>query len=181
MSRFALIKDTTDSPELEALYQDIIDSGFGTEVPINWFTAQGSRPDLLEGTWKLVKNILVEGALPAIVKQMIAMTISLQNNCRYCSITHTHALEAMGVPKAVIDTCATDPDLSQIPQPHRAILQFALKAAREPNALTDDDFRVLRENDLNDGEIMEVAMMAAFMNFINTWADVSGVTVDGAG
>lgn len=46
MSRFALIKDTTNSPELEALYQEIVSSRFGTEVPLNWFTAQGSRPDL---------------------------------------------------------------------------------------------------------------------------------------
>ncbi len=114
MSRFALIKDTTNSPELEALYQEIVSSRFGTEVPLNWFTAQGSHPDL-----------------------------------------------------------------SQIPQPHRAILQCALKAAREPNALTDEDFCQLRANDLNDDEIMEVAMMAAFMNFINTWVDVSDVMVDG--
>ncbi|ETX02831.1 MAG: hypothetical protein ETSY1_02140 [Candidatus Entotheonella factor] len=179
MSRFALIKDTSDSPKLEDLYQDIINNGFGSEVPINWFTAQGGRPDLLEGTWGLVKSILIEGTLPATVKQMIAMTISMQNNCRYCSVTHTHALEAMGVPKTVIDTCATDPDLSQIPQLHRAILQFALKAAREPNAISDEDIRALKAHDLKDGEIMEVAMMAAFMNFINTWADVSGITVDG--
>lgn len=179
MSRFALIKDTTDAPKLETLYQEITNSGFGTEVPINWFTAQGSRPDLLEGTWTLVQRILLEGRLPAVVKQMIATTVSMQNNCRYCSVTHTRPLEAMGVPKAVIDTCTTDLDLSQVPQPHRAILQFALKAAREPNAMTDDDFCRLRENDLNDGEILEVAMMAAFMNFINTWADVSGIMVDG--
>ena len=83
------------------------------------------------------------------------------------------------MPKEVIDTCAMDPHLSQIPQPHRAILQFALKAAREPSAITDEDYQTLRENDLNEEEIMEVAMMAAFMNFINTWADVSGVVVDG--
>jgi uncharacterized peroxidase-related enzyme len=133
----------------------------------------------LEGTWELVKRILIEGQLPATVKQMIAMTISMQNNCRYCSVTHTHALETMGVPKEVIDTCATDPSLSQLPELHRAILRCALKAAREPNAITDADYQTLRENGLRDAEIMEVAMMAAFMNFINTWADVSGIAVDG--
>ena len=85
----------------------------------------------------------------------------------------------MGVPKAVIDTCATDPNLSELPELHRAILQFALKTAREPNTITDADYQALRENDLSESEIMEVAMMAAFMNFINTWADVSGIAVDG--
>ncbi len=179
MSRFACITDSTDRPELHDLYQEIIGQGFGAETPINWFTAQGARPDILEGTWGLVKRILVEGQLPATVKQMIAMTISMQNNCRYCSVTHTHALESMGVPKDVIETCATDPTLSQLPELHRVILRFALKAAREPNAITDTDYQTLRDNNLSDAEIMEVAMMAAFMNFINTWADVSGIAVDG--
>ena len=31
---------------------------------------------------------------------------------------------------------------------------------------------------MNNGEIKEAAMIAAFANFINTWAGVSGVLID---
>ena len=45
--------------------------------------------------------------------------------------------------------------------------------------MTDDNFQTLREFGLNDAEIMEVAMMAAAENFLNTWARVSRIAIDG--
>ena len=165
---------------MQPLLAEIISCGFGQgSTPINWFTSQTQRPDLLRSTWELVKGVLVEGQLPPTVKQMIAMTVSMQNNCRYCTVTHTGALESMGVSPEIIENCATDPDFSLVPLAQRAILKFALKAAREPNDVTDEDIACLRQNGLNDPEIMEVVMMAAFTNFINTWADVAGIALDG--
>jgi uncharacterized peroxidase-related enzyme len=110
---------------------------------------------------------------------MISMTIALQNNCRYCVVAHSFALEAMGVPKEVIESCASDPELSLVPPPQRAIIKFGLKAARDPKSMNDEDFQSLRDYGLSQGEIMEVVMMAAFTNFINFWADVSGIPVEG--
>ncbi len=110
---------------------------------------------------------------------MIGMTIAMQNDCRYCKVAHTNALEAMGVPTEVIQSCASDPKLTHVPPPQRAILQFALKTARNPKSVTDDDFQTLRNQGLSDGEIMEVIMMAASTNFIDLWADMSRIQVDG--
>ena len=42
MSRFKQILDTSDNPELEALYHDMVQSGFGTTVLINWLTSQST-------------------------------------------------------------------------------------------------------------------------------------------
>jgi uncharacterized peroxidase-related enzyme len=178
MSRFDQIKEPRNHPDLEALYQEIIDNGFGKDVPVNWFTAQSERPDILATTWGFVKGILLQGMLPPTVKQMISLIVSMYNNCRYCTVAHTKALEAMGVPTEVIDSVTTDLNLAEVPPPQRAILQFALKAAQAPESVTDDDYHALREHGLNNGEIMEVAMMAAFTNFINAWAEVSGIPVD---
>ena len=121
----------------------------------------------------------MNGKLPATIKQMIAMAISHQNDCRYCAITHTGVLEKLGVPEEVVRSCVEDPDLTEVPEPHRAILKFALKANRDPNSLTDEDFTTLSEKGLSREEIMEVIMMAGFTKFINTWADASAITVDG--
>lgn len=32
-------------------------------------------------------------------------------------VSHTYALEAMGVPQSVIQNCASDPDLAEVPPP----------------------------------------------------------------
>ncbi len=41
-----------------------------------------------------------------------------------------------------------------------------------------DDVKILRPYSMSNGEIKEAAMIAAFANFINTWAGVSGVLID---
>ncbi|HEX2574387.1 MAG TPA: peroxidase-related enzyme [Polyangia bacterium] len=181
MSRFKLVQQPAD-PKVRALYDEILEYGFGDEVPINWFTAQATRPDILEATWNLLKAILVEGRLPPSLKQMIAMTISEHNACRYCTVVHTSALETLGVPDEVIEQSVADPELAEIPATHRAIVRFALKCASAPGTVTDADYEMLRQGGLTEEEILEVVMMAAFTNFINTWAEASGVELDrGAG
>ena len=181
MPRFKQIKHP-DDPELKALYKAAMEGGLvGTEegVPNNFVTSQSERPDILAATLVFADKIVMQGLLPPTVKQMIAMTIAMQNNCRYCTRLHTSALEGMGVSHEVIQSCASDPDLAELPPSQRAILKLALKTSRDPLAVTDDDFQTLREFGLNDAEIMEVAMMAAAENFLNTWARVSQISLDG--
>ena len=176
--RFRRVMDASDNRELTAVYEDIVAKGFGTDVPSNWFTSQGERPDLLAANWDFAQKLMMTGQLPATVKQMIIVMISTHNDCPYCRVAHTQGLEAMGVPEQVVDCLTTDLNLAKVPPPQRGILEFALKVAREPREVTDDDFRLLRDQGLNDGEIMEAAMIAAYTNFINTWAQVSGIPID---
>jgi AhpD family alkylhydroperoxidase len=106
MSRFELVKDASGNPELESLYKEIVEYGWAKPdgVPVNWITSQASRPDILAATWAFTKGTLAHGQLPPTVKQMIAMVIAMQNDCRYCEVAHTNALEAMGVPQDVIQS-----------------------------------------------------------------------------
>ena len=126
----------------------------------------------------LVKGVVMEGVVPSTVKEMILMAIAMQNDCQYCSVVHTNALEAMGVPTEVIQSCASDPELAQVPPPQRAMIKLGLKTARDPKSVTDEDFQTLRDYGLSDGEIMEVTMLAACGSFLDTWAHVSGIQVD---
>ena len=71
-----------------------------------------------------------------------------------------------------------NPDEAQISELHKIILKFAVRTAKDPNAVKEEDFQKLREHGLSDEEIMEVIMMAAFTNFINIWADAAGIDVD---
>jgi uncharacterized peroxidase-related enzyme len=181
MSHFKQIKNPGDNLELQALYQEMIEAGVqGSEegVPLNLFTSQAERPDILQAGWAFFKGILLGGQLPPTLKQMISMTIALQNNCRYCVVAHSFALEALGVSKEVIESCASDPELSLVPPPQRAFIKFGLKAARDPKSMSDEDFQTLRDYGLSDGEIMEVIMVVACATFTDFWADISGLPVD---
>ncbi len=181
MSRFPTL-DRPEDPDVKSLYQRILPAGWqGTTegVPMNAFTAFGERTDILESVWTLTEGIVMAGGVPPTVKQMISMTIAMQSNCRYCAVAHTHALEMMGVPTEVIQSCASDPEMAEIPPVQRAIVQFALKVARDSLSVTEEDIEGLREHGLSDGDIIEVVMLAAWSRLLNMWTDVSGVLVDG--
>ena len=180
MMRFEIAAEP--QPELQDLYNDISASGFGRDgVPINWFRVMACRPDMVKYIWSFVHSVLIQqGHLPPTLKQMMAMTISAKNNCRYCTVTHTGALEQMGVPKDVIISCVVEPSTAKIPAQQRAILVFAVKAAKAPNDITDEDVGYLRDCGISEEEILETIAFASFTNFINTWADATGIEVDAA-
>ena len=178
MGRFAQISEAGASSALRDLYRDIVRSGFGDGVPYNWFASQSTRPDILAGTWSLTRNLMLQGELPPIVKQMIVVTISVRNNCNYCKCVHGHVLSALGVSEQIIESCISDPELKAVQQPHRAILEFALKISTTPAAVSDRDFHLLRDHGVSDQEIIEIIALSAYCNFINTWADLSQIPVD---
>lgn len=173
MSYFSIITDPTYSQELKGIYEDI--TGEENKAPSLWFSSQGIRPDILSATWQMAKQTQLQGQLPSTVIQMITTTISVQNNCPYCTKAHTNALHGLGVSQDLIESCVSDPQLARIPQPYHSILKFALKVARTPDAVTDLDYQSLWDNGLSDEEILEVTLLASFTNFMNTWSSASGI------
>lgn len=173
MSRFNQVADPAQDETLSTLYQDMLDNGFGDKTPINWLTSQSSRPDILAGTWEFSKGMLLQGELPMMVKQMIAATIAARNNCIYCQELHGNTLTMLGVPQSLIVSCVSDPELAEVQQPHRAILQFAVKVSQTPAKVDGDDLQELRAQGVTESEILEIMALSAYCNFINTWADIS--------
>lgn len=178
MSRFVQVSKPEANSALHGLYDEILQSGFGDETPYNWFASQSTRPDILAGTWSLTRNLMLEGELPPIVKQMIVVTISVQNNCNYCKCVHGHVLSALGVSEQIIESCISDPELTAVQQPHRAILEFALKISARPAEVDKQDYDLLLEQGISQQEILEIIALSAYCNFINTWADLSQIPVD---
>ncbi|MFP3983001.1 MAG: carboxymuconolactone decarboxylase family protein [Desulfurivibrionaceae bacterium] len=69
------------------LYDDIR-ANFGM-VP-NFFKAQAAvDPDWALNNWSRVKQIMIDqGSLDRKTKEIIAMVVSLMNNCQYCHLAH---------------------------------------------------------------------------------------------
>lgn len=177
MSRIAQ-PDVARDELVDEMYLDIVAHGFGGTHPINFFTALSARSDLLGATWALTKAILVDGQLPNPLKQMVALGISRSNDCRYCSVVHRGALEAAGVDPSVVESCSTTPGIDNLHEPHRSIVRFAVKAAGDAGGVGDADFESLVDAGMSDGEIAELLMLAGFTNFVNAWADISGIPID---
>ena len=82
-----LITDEQAQGKVKEVFNEI-KSNFGM-VP-NFFRAQAALdPDWLELNWKRWKTIMgQQRSLERKTKELIALAVSIVNNCRYCSLAH---------------------------------------------------------------------------------------------
>jgi len=88
MSTFGFIEYNDASPEVRAVYDDIMATR-KTDSISNLWKAIAHDPALLQRTWNDVKQIMAPGALDAVVKELIYVAVSVTNGCPYCVAAHT--------------------------------------------------------------------------------------------
>jgi len=88
MSIFGLVEYEDASPEVRAIYDDIM-----TTRKIDWVSnfwkAIAHDPATLKRTWENLKKVMAAGALDSLTKELIYMAVSVTNNCNYCIASHT--------------------------------------------------------------------------------------------
>jgi uncharacterized peroxidase-related enzyme len=174
MSRFKAI-DPADDPAVKAVYDEVEAAGF-SPVP-NWFSSMSARPDLMATSLHLGKALMLEGQLPPSISQMVVIAVSAQNKCQYCTVAHSAQARMVGVPDDVVSGLA-GLDLALLAPVDRALVSFALKAAKDPNSIEQADVDGLREQGFSDGELMELIMLVGYTHLINTWSDASAIETD---
>ena len=99
MSIFGLIEYADASPEVRAIYDDIM-STRKTDWINNFWKAIAHDPVMLKRTWEDIKQIMAPGALDPLTKEMIYVAISASNQCGYCIASHTAAARKAGMTDA---------------------------------------------------------------------------------
>ncbi len=143
----------------------------------NFITTQGHSPTVARGTWEVVRNVLVTGEIPRYIKEMMFVAISKERGCRYCYAAHIACCRILGVKPSLLEELVRDVSaLSDLKL--RAIILFALKCAREPQALSEADYDSLRRHGQTQSEIMEIVAMSAFAVYANIIADSTAMEPD---
>jgi alkylhydroperoxidase AhpD family core domain len=88
MSTFGLIEYKDASPEVRAVYDDIMATR-KTDWINNFWKAIAHDPATLKRTWESIKQTMGPGALDPLTKEMIYVAVSVANNCHYCIASHT--------------------------------------------------------------------------------------------
>jgi AhpD family alkylhydroperoxidase len=100
MATFGLIDYDAASPEVRAVYDDILATR-QTERINNFWKALAHDPAHLKRTWDSLKAIMVPGALDALTKELIYVAVSVTNGCAYCIASHTAAARQAGMSAAM--------------------------------------------------------------------------------
>jgi AhpD family alkylhydroperoxidase len=96
MSTFNLIEYKDASPEVRAVYDDIMATR-KTDWINNFWKAIAHDPATLRRTWESIKQIMGPGAIDALTKELIYVAVSVTNNCHYCIASHTASARNKGM------------------------------------------------------------------------------------
>ena len=88
------------TPAVRAIYDDIRATR-NTDYINNFWKVLAHDPPMLARTWAQVKEVMGDGALDPLVKELIYIAVSVTNNCEYCIHSHTAAAGAKGMTPAM--------------------------------------------------------------------------------
>jgi len=100
MSTLGLIEYQEASPEVRAIYDDIMATR-KTDWINNFWKAIAHDSATLKRTWESVKQIMAPGALDPLTKELIYVAVSVTNGCHYCIASHTASAFAKGMTPAM--------------------------------------------------------------------------------
>jgi AhpD family alkylhydroperoxidase len=100
MSAHQPIEYAQASPEVRAVYDDIMATRNVPDVN-NFWKYMAHHPATLKRTWESVKEVMAEGALDPLTKEMLYLAVSISNGCEYCIASHGAAARKAGMSEAM--------------------------------------------------------------------------------
>jgi uncharacterized peroxidase-related enzyme len=171
-----IVEPAEASASVKSTYLDF-QTKMAFPAPPNFIKVQGHSASVVQGTWDLVRNVLVTGTISRYTKEMIFVAISHDRGCRYCEAAHIACCRMFGADEKLLS--ALTRDIPGLPNPKiRDIILFGLKCSRSPQRLTEADFESLRRHGLGQPEIVEIIAMSALAVYANIMADATHIEAD---
>ena len=158
--------------EVVALHEAPLEKlGFVPNVLVNY----ALRPSHLL-RWNEHYEELMKGdsGLSKAEREMIAVVVSVANECRYCIAAHSAALRKLTKDPALADAIADDHTSAPLEPRVRAMLDYARKLTLHPTAMSEADVEGLRAAGWTDEDVMDIAEVTGMFNLTNRMASGLG-------
>jgi uncharacterized peroxidase-related enzyme len=159
------------SPAMAAYFDKCLEKiGF---VP-NVLTAYAHDMAKLESFAAFYNDLmLAPSGLSKLEREMIAVVVSSENDCFYCLTAHGAAVRQLSGDPVLGEMMAMNYRAANLPKRQRAMLDFAVKLTREPEAIEELDRQKLREVGFSERDIWDIAAVASFFNMSNRMASAT--------
>lgn len=108
-------------------------------------------------------------------REMIAVLVSVLNDCAYCQHHHAEALNHYWKDGEKIGRFIADYRALELSGRERAMLEYAEKLTTGPESLSQEDIDPLRTTGFADDEILNINLITSYFNFVNRIALGLGV------
>ncbi len=167
-------------PKLEDLPKDIREkmeqvqdkAGF---IP-NVFVTLAHRPEEFRAFFAYHDALMLrDSGLTKAEREMIVVATSGVNHCQYCVIAHGAILRIYAKNPQIADQVGIDHRKADITPRQKAMLDFACKLARVPEAMLDVDYQSLRNHGFSEEDIWDIGGITAFFALSNRMAHLIGM------
>jgi uncharacterized peroxidase-related enzyme len=139
----------------------------------NVFLALAHRPDEFRAFVAYHDAVMErDSALSKAEREMIVVATSAANDCLYCVVAHGAILRVRAKDPLIADVLAANYRNADLTARRRAMLDFAVKLAIEPQRIEDDDLAELRAHNFDDEDIWDIAAVTALFALSNRLAHV---------
>lgn len=176
MKRKSLIEFEDASPEVQAIYDEILDT-MGAPGVLNFLKALGQNPHALRALWSMLRETIIEGEIPALLKQLILFRISITVGNHYCTSLHGHAALNLDPTLNYEDLVALSEGAcsAELPASYMTAIEVICRASLDPKSVADPEWRFedqLRDEGFSESEIDELVTIGLFGVTMNMLTDI---------
>ncbi len=179
MKRNTLVEYEDTSPEVRAVYDEIMDT-MGSPSVLNFLKALGHNPHVLRGVWSMLRATVIEGEIPALLKQLILFKISIIAGNEYCTALHGHAALNLDPTLTYDDLVALSGGAcsASLPPSFPVAIDIVSRASLDPKGVADPEWDLeeqLRDEGFSESEIDELLAVGFFSVMMNMLTDTYDV------
>ncbi len=173
MKRQTLVEYKDASPEVQAIYDEVMEVSGSPDV-FNILKAFGNNEKVLRAIWSMVRYTILEGNVPALLKQLILFRIAVEYGNTYCASLHGRTVLRMD-PTITYDEliAMSDGENMEITASYRVAIELVTKMTLRIKQVEAEDFEEqLRDEGFSEQEIDELISVAGFAVLVNTLTDI---------
>ncbi|UCD69893.1 MAG: peroxidase-related enzyme [Betaproteobacteria bacterium] len=167
-------------PELADLPEDMRETMLAVQekagfIP-NVFLTLAHRPDEFRAFIAYHDALMLrESGLSKAEREMIVVATSGVNRCQYCAVAHGAILRIHTRNPQIADQVVIHHPTADITDRQKAMLDFSVKLARTPEALSESDYQNLRNHGFSDEDIWDIGAITALFGLSNRMAHLTGM------
>ena len=167
-------------PALEDLPADlqarIVEVQAKTGFIPNVFLALAHRPDECRAFFAYYDALMLrDSGLSKAEREMIVVATSAANACPYCVVAHGAVLRIYAKNPILADQLTVNYRHADITARQRAMLDFAVKMARQPEQIEEADVQTLRGEGFSDEDIWDIGAITALFAMSNRLAHLTNM------
>ena len=154
--------------ELKGIYEQMV--ARGAIVQAEALTVYTQEPNLFR--W-LNDGLHLPGsgygvtAIDRTLVNLIVTAVSSINQCGNCVVTHSQVLRQLTKDDRLVDQVIEDYTKADLDSRTMAALDYAARVTRNPASIEESDVNCLREAGYSDQEIVDIAHVTAWFNYVN--------------